>query len=142
MHHQVRMKRHWTLGDACRVWGILVELSGRCWGHCTACRTQLTPHPWALCAQENILGLVESALSEAGVSPSEVDVVAYTKGPGMGGPLVSCAVVARTLAQLWGVPIVGVNHCVGECSHCVSEWSSVQQCTGSHGCAGSRVGVG
>jgi N6-L-threonylcarbamoyladenine synthase len=31
----------------------------------------------------------------------------------MGGPLVSCAVVARMLAQLWGVPIVGVNHCVG-----------------------------
>jgi tRNA A37 threonylcarbamoyltransferase TsaD len=31
----------------------------------------------------------------------------------MGGPLVTCAVVARMLAQLWGVPIVGVNHCVG-----------------------------
>lgn len=31
----------------------------------------------------------------------------------MGGPLVSCAVVARTLSQLWRVPIVGVNHCVG-----------------------------
>ncbi len=31
----------------------------------------------------------------------------------MGGPLVSCAVVARMLSQMWGVPIVGVNHCVG-----------------------------
>lgn len=31
----------------------------------------------------------------------------------MGGPLVSCAIVARMLAQLWKVPIVGVNHCVG-----------------------------
>lgn len=35
------------------------------------------------------------------------------QGPGMGGPLVTCAVVARMLAQLWKVPIVGVNHCVG-----------------------------
>jgi len=35
------------------------------------------------------------------------------QGPGMGGPLVTCAVVARTLAQLWRVPLVGVNHCVG-----------------------------
>lgn len=35
------------------------------------------------------------------------------QGPGMGGPLVTCAVLARMLAQLWGVPIVGVNHCVG-----------------------------
>ena len=31
----------------------------------------------------------------------------------MGGPLVTCAVVARMLAQMWRVPIVGVNHCVG-----------------------------
>lgn len=38
---------------------------------------------------------------------------ADAQGPGMGGPLVSCAVAARMLAQLWRVPIVGVNHCVG-----------------------------
>lgn len=31
----------------------------------------------------------------------------------MGGPLVTCAVVARMLSLLWRVPIVGVNHCVG-----------------------------
>jgi N6-L-threonylcarbamoyladenine synthase len=31
----------------------------------------------------------------------------------MGGPLVTCAVVARILSQLWRVPIVAVNHCVG-----------------------------
>lgn len=30
----------------------------------------------------------------------------------MGGPLRSCAVAARTLALLWGVPLVPVNHCV------------------------------
>lgn len=36
------------------------------------------------------------------------------QGPGMGGPLVSCAVVVRMLSQLWGKPIVAVNHCVGE----------------------------
>ena len=44
---------------------------------------------------------------------TEVDVICYTKGPGMGGPLRSCAVCARTLGLLWGgKPIVGVNHCV------------------------------
>ena len=31
----------------------------------------------------------------------------------MGAPLVSTAVVARTVAQLWDKPLVGVNHCVG-----------------------------
>lgn len=36
-----------------------------------------------------------------------------TQGPGMGGPLVSCAVAARMLHLLWKKPIVAVNHCVG-----------------------------
>ena len=30
----------------------------------------------------------------------------------MGAPLVSVAVVARTLAQIWNLPIIGVNHCI------------------------------
>lgn len=31
----------------------------------------------------------------------------------MGAPLSSVALAARTLAQLWNKPLVGVNHCVG-----------------------------
>lgn len=31
----------------------------------------------------------------------------------MGAPLVSTAVVARTVAQLWNKPLVAVNHCIG-----------------------------
>ncbi len=31
----------------------------------------------------------------------------------MGAPLVSVAVVARTISQLWNKPILGVNHCIG-----------------------------
>ncbi|KAF3760205.1 hypothetical protein M406DRAFT_104665, partial [Cryphonectria parasitica EP155] len=43
------------------------------------------------------------ALRVAGVrNPrDEIDCIAYTKGPGMGGPLTSVAVAARTLALLW-----------------------------------------
>lgn len=39
--------------------------------------------------------------------------ICYTKGPGMGAPLQSVSLVARTLALLYGLPLVGVNHCVG-----------------------------
>jgi N6-L-threonylcarbamoyladenine synthase len=60
-----------------------------------------------------ILELLREALNEAKLVPSLIDVVCYTKGPGMGAPLVSVAVVARTVAQLWGKPIIGVNHCIG-----------------------------
>ena len=40
----------------------------------------------------------------------------------MGGPLVSVAVVVRMLAQLWGKPVVAVNHCVAhiEMGRCVT----------------------
>lgn len=58
-----------------------------------------------------------AALRAAGVrSPAaDIDCIAYTRGPGMGGPLTSVAIAARTLALLWDKPdrLVGVNHCVG-----------------------------
>eukprot|EP00616_Rhizochromulina_sp_CCMP1243_P016264 CAMPEP_0118970676 /NCGR_PEP_ID=MMETSP1173-20130426/7514_1 /TAXON_ID=1034831 /ORGANISM="Rhizochromulina marina cf, Strain CCMP1243" /LENGTH=367 /DNA_ID=CAMNT_0006920059 /DNA_START=48 /DNA_END=1151 /DNA_ORIENTATION=+ len=63
--------------------------------------------------QAHIVGLIRTALEQAGLEPSQVDLICYTKGPGMGGPLQSCAICARTLSQLWSVPLVGVNHCVG-----------------------------
>eukprot|EP01114_Cavostelium_apophysatum_P022519 TRINITY_DN8177_c0_g1_i2.p1 TRINITY_DN8177_c0_g1~~TRINITY_DN8177_c0_g1_i2.p1 ORF type:complete len:210 (-),score=26.38 TRINITY_DN8177_c0_g1_i2:82-681(-) len=63
--------------------------------------------------QQHILGLVEEALQKAQMQPSQIDALAYTKGPGMGGPLRSVAVVVRTLSQLWKKPIIAVNHCVG-----------------------------
>ena len=52
------------------------------------------------------------ALREAGVLEGEVDCICYTKGPGMGGPLRSCAIVARILSLLWKKPLIPVNHCV------------------------------
>ena len=61
----------------------------------------------------NILAVLKDAMTIAGIKPEEIDVVCYTKGPGMGGPLVTVAIVARTVAQLWNKPIVGVNHCIG-----------------------------
>ena len=35
------------------------------------------------------------------------------KGPGMGAPLQSVAIVARMLSLMFDKPLVGVNHCVG-----------------------------
>ena len=60
-----------------------------------------------------VLGIVLDALSEAGLEPDDLDCLCYTKGPGMGAPLVSVAVVVRMLSQIWRKPIVAVNHCVG-----------------------------
>lgn len=71
------------------------------------------PRDTAVHHRTNILNVLEKALQEANITADEIDVVCYTKGPGMGAPLVSVAVVARTVAQLWNKPIIGVNHCIG-----------------------------
>ena len=63
--------------------------------------------------QSWILSLIHAALAEAGVTPKEISAIAYTKGPGMGAPLQTCAIVTRTLSQVWKIPIIAVNHCIG-----------------------------
>ncbi|KAL3457803.1 tRNA N6-adenosine threonylcarbamoyltransferase [Aspergillus heterothallicus] len=60
-----------------------------------------------------VVKLVKKALREARISVRDVDCICYTKGPGMGAPLQSVAVAARTLSLLWGKELIGVNHCVG-----------------------------
>ncbi|CAD7003273.1 unnamed protein product [Ceratitis capitata] len=63
--------------------------------------------------RENIHQLIKNAFKEANIEPKELDVVCYTKGPGMAPPLLIGAIVARTLSLLWGKPLLGVNHCIG-----------------------------
>ena len=71
------------------------------------------PRDTATHHRANIIELIKRALTVANISPRDVDIVCFTQGPGMGAPLVSVAVVARTLALAWGKPLVGVNHCIG-----------------------------
>ena len=63
--------------------------------------------------RQHITRLVREAMREAQVRPHDLDCIAFTQGPGMGGPLQSCALVARSLSLLWRKPLLGVNHCVG-----------------------------
>ena len=71
------------------------------------------PRETAVHHREHIIPLVRTALADAGVGPADITFICYTRGPGMGGPLQTCAVAARLLSQLWGAPLVAVNHCVG-----------------------------
>ncbi|XP_055626004.1 tRNA N6-adenosine threonylcarbamoyltransferase [Toxorhynchites rutilus septentrionalis] len=63
--------------------------------------------------RSRIHDILKRALIESGIAPADIDVVCYTKGPGMAPPLLAVAIVARTVAQIWDKPILGVNHCIG-----------------------------
>lgn len=56
--------------------------------------------------------VIARAFDEAGVSPKELSGVAVALGPGMGPCLRVGATVARTLALLYDLPLVPVNHAV------------------------------
>ncbi|KAL7061021.1 hypothetical protein AAHC03_09755 [Spirometra sp. Aus1] len=62
--------------------------------------------------QSRVVQVVKRTLDEARVTPEELAATAYTKGPGMCGPLQVVAIIARVLAQLWNKPRIGVNYCV------------------------------
>jgi len=59
------------------------------------------------------INVIDDAVAKSGITMHDLDCICYTKGPGMGAPLQSVALVARTLALLFDKPLVGVNHCVG-----------------------------
>jgi N6-L-threonylcarbamoyladenine synthase len=61
--------------------------------------------------RNHVISLIKEALAIANVK--KIDLICYTKGPGMGAPLNVMAIVARTLSLMWNIPIIGVNHCVG-----------------------------
>lgn len=76
--------------------------------------TGFLPRETAEHHREHILPLIHRALQDANIAGlAELTCICYTKGPGMGAPLRSVAVVARTLAQMWNKPLVPVNHCIG-----------------------------
>jgi N6-L-threonylcarbamoyladenine synthase len=60
-----------------------------------------------------VLPLTRQVLAEAGATLAEVDVVAFTRGPGLAGALLVGAGVACALAAALGRPTLGVHHLEG-----------------------------
>jgi len=60
-----------------------------------------------------VLPLLESALADAALAKEDIDVVAFTRGPGLAGALLVGAGVACALAASLGKPTLGVHHLEG-----------------------------
>jgi len=56
--------------------------------------------------------VLAEAFQRAKVKPQNINVVAFSQGPGLGPCLRTGATAARALASYLGAPLVGVNHCV------------------------------
>ncbi len=60
-----------------------------------------------------VLPLTHEVLARAGAQLADLDVVAYTRGPGLAGALLVGAGVAVALASALGKPALGVHHLEG-----------------------------
>jgi N6-L-threonylcarbamoyladenine synthase len=60
--------------------------------------------------QANIVPVVDQAFKKAGVSVSEVDAVAFTRGPGLLGSLLVGTSFAKGFALTKDIPLIEVNH--------------------------------
>ena len=69
-----------------------------------------------------VLPLAQQVLTEAGARLDDVDVVAYTRGPGLAGALLVGAGVACALGAALDRPVLGVHHLEG---HLLSPFLSV-----------------
>jgi N6-L-threonylcarbamoyladenine synthase len=68
------------------------------------------------------LPLIRQVLTDAGCTLRDIDLVAYTRGPGLAGALLVGAGVAVALAEALGRPTLGIHHLEG---HLLSPFLSV-----------------
>jgi N6-L-threonylcarbamoyladenine synthase len=58
----------------------------------------------------NIVPTVQAALHKAGIEKTDIEAVAFTRGPGLMGSLLVGVSFAKSLALALGVPLLAVNH--------------------------------
>ncbi len=75
-------------------------------------REGIIPSEAAELLAKNAPIVLETALDRSNLDIDDIDVIAFSRGPGMPPQLRVGAVAARTLSLEYNIPIVGVNHCI------------------------------
>jgi N6-L-threonylcarbamoyladenine synthase/N6-L-threonylcarbamoyladenine synthase/protein kinase Bud32 len=74
----------------------------------------------------HIADLIRDSVRKAGIDFSDIDLVSFSQGPGLGPCLRTAATAARALALTLEKPIIGVNHCV---AHLEIGRGTIPQCS-------------
>jgi N6-L-threonylcarbamoyladenine synthase len=62
---------------------------------------------------QRCIPLIRQVAQQANISLTQIDAVAYTQGPGLGGALLVGASVANALAYALNIPTIGIHHLEG-----------------------------
>ena len=68
---------------------------------------------------KSIIPVIETALHETKMAPSDLDAIAVTFGPGLIGSLLVGVETAKALNLIWNKPLIQVNHLLG---HFYANW--------------------
>ena len=98
--------------------GVIVEKSATY----TPIRGGIHPREASQHHADNIAKVVGNVLTFAREKDLKVDAIAFSQGPGLGPCLRTVATAARVLSLRFGLPLVGVNHCVAHIE--VGKWQS------------------
>lgn len=60
--------------------------------------------------QQNIVPLIDVAFKKAGITPQQLNAVAFTAGPGLIGSLMVGCSFAKAMALALDIPLIAVNH--------------------------------
>ncbi len=63
--------------------------------------------------QQNIVPVIDTALKKAGIIPTQVSAIAFTRGPGLLGSLLVGTSFAKGFAIAQNIPLIEVNHLQG-----------------------------
>jgi len=85
----------------------------------------VVPELASRCHMENIIPVIRASLEKASVSLHNLSGIAVTQGPGLVGSLLVGISVAKALAYVSGLPLVGVNHVEGHFSAAFLEHDEV-----------------
>lgn len=95
----------------------IIADDGRVLGDCVATQEALhekfrgvVPEVAARAHVERILPVIDTAIQQAGIKPTELTAVAVADRPGLAGSLLIGVVAAKTLALAWRLPLVAINH--------------------------------
>ncbi|MEO5641761.1 MAG: tRNA (adenosine(37)-N6)-threonylcarbamoyltransferase complex transferase subunit TsaD [Bacteroidia bacterium] len=78
--------------------------------------------------QQNIVPVIDKTLKDAGILPSEIDGIAFTRGPGLLGSLLVGASFAKGFALALGKPLIEVNHMQAHIlAHFIDDGTKLQQ---------------
>ncbi|RLF29166.1 MAG: bifunctional N(6)-L-threonylcarbamoyladenine synthase/serine/threonine protein kinase [Thermoplasmata archaeon] len=99
--------------------GLVEDINGRCHILSNVIKIYKPKHGGGIHPREAanhhatyVADLIKESIKKADIEYADIDLVAFSKGPGLGPCLRTAATAARALSLSLNKPIMGVNHCV------------------------------